>query len=80
MRKKLAVGAVGVAAVVMGWVGLAGHGASAQALSCPSALGAACGIVDPAIGTVCYSPLPQLPTIEFITISSSGRLVNCPQL
>jgi hypothetical protein len=65
---------------VCGWVGLAGHGGTAQALSCPSALGAACGVIDPAIGTVCYSPLPQVPTIEFITIQSSGRLLNCPDI
>ena len=80
MRKKISVGVVGVAAVLVGWVGLVPHGASSQALSCPSALGAGCGVVDPVIGAACYSDLPPVPTILFITISSEGRVVSCPDL
>lgn len=80
MRKKLAVGVVGVGAAIVGWVGFAAQGSSAQALSCPSALGGACGVVNPVISTLCYQPLPQVGTIDFITIQTNGRPLPCPDL
>lgn len=53
---------------------------STAALSCPSALGQACGPVDLVIGTVCYAPIPSAPTIGPVTLKIEGRLAYCPEL
>lgn len=65
-----------------GVLGLAAGGSAAapQAISCPSALGEACGPVDLIIGTACYQPIPPIPTVGPVTLSLEGRLLYCPEL
>jgi hypothetical protein len=74
------MGTLVAAAAALAPIGL-GSAGSTQALSCPTALGAACGPVDLVVGTVCGSGLPTLPSAPGITIEpDGGPVVNCGQL
>ena len=80
MRKKLILGGVAVGAFVLGSFASGSSGPATQALACPSALGPACGPVDLVIATACYTDVPDIPTVAFVTVDLEGRPVACPEL
>lgn len=79
MRKKFGFALVAVGAFTAALAGLGGdRGTVAEAPTCPSALGAACGPVGLVIGTACYTPLPEIPTMGPVTINiDETRIVSC---
>jgi hypothetical protein len=82
VKKKLLIGGLGVATALL-WPSGLGTGATAQAITCPvSQLATVCGVADLVYSTVCYQPLPEVPSIGgVITIDlEGGAPVQCPQL
>jgi hypothetical protein len=79
MRRKLLIGGLGVLAAVLVPSGL-GTGESLQALDCPGAgLDSACAAANLVVGTACYTPLPAVGTIGFVTIDvEGGAPLQCP--